>query len=184
MTPKLLNILLLICSAVLYYLFITPLYSGVSSGVWSPGEKSVKALIKQKSGYETTLLEADKVVSQAKILQKKYENYDEETKRKIMLMVPESVDSILLDELTRIVSDSGPVEGITIRNKGEGEYIVSFSVITTYTQFKTFITYWEKSMRLFSLQSVTFSPGKNDEALIKFNVEFSTYYMGRKPASY
>lgn len=178
MTPKLLNILLLTLSYVLYHYFVGPLYTGDGTGLWSPGENNIKSLRALNSSYTATIDEANKLVSQAKILQKQYDSYDEATLHKLEIMVPDKVDTlVLLDELNRLMSDSGPVDTLGVKDKGNGEYQVSFTVYTTYTKFKQFITYWEKSMRLFSLQTVNFSPGKKEEEVVKFTVEFTTYYM-------
>ncbi len=94
-------------------------------------------------------------------------------------MVPISVNEIkLMSELTNIGLKSGvPIENMGIKDKGSGVYSVSFSVVTTYTNFKRVIAIWEKNMRLFTLESVSFIPGKTEEEPIKFSVELSTYYM-------
>lgn len=178
MSPKLLNILLIIATGTLYYLFINPIYSGIDTGIWSPGEENIKSLIVLRDQYDATIKGIDGISSKANALQKRYDSFDDETKTKMMIMVPDSINTIkLLSELTSIADQAGfPLDSIGVKDRG-GEYSVSFTVVTTYTKFKDFITHWEKSMRLFTLQSVTFSPGKTDEDALKFNVDLTTYYL-------
>lgn len=178
MTPKLLNILLLTLSLVLYFYFVKPVYTGVNPGLWSPGEQNIQALIKKNADYDVAINTIDSVIKKAEELKRKYESFTEETKANIEIMVPTSIETlVMLDELTRVVEDTGPVDSIGIKDKGGGEYAVNLTVLLSYTQFKQFMTYWERNMRLYNIQSVSFSPGKREEDIIKFNVELATYYL-------
>lgn len=177
MSPKLLNVLLIISSVVLYYYVVDPLYSGADMGLISP-DKSIQKLVEERETYNKTIKAVPEVIKKANDTRKQYEDLSEEDKKKILVMVPVAVNDIkLMSEITNIGSKSGVMlENMGIKDKG-GEYSISFSVMTTYTNFKNIMKYWENSMRLFTLQSVTFSPGKTPEDIIKFNVDLSTYYM-------
>ena len=146
------------------------------------GENNIQSLIKENGDYDETLKGIDDLVAKANSFQKQYGSLSDETKAELKIMVPDTVDSIkLLSELTNLADKAGiPLETIGIKDDNQGEYSIGFSVQTTYTKFKQFITYWEKSMRLLTLQSVAFSPGKTDEDTIKFNVSLSTYYLNAK----
>lgn len=178
MTPKLLNILLIVLSWLLYSYVVDPLYSGTSSFLFDDGQ-GFKSLIEKRNAYDKTIEEVPKIIKQANDAKKVFDTLPEEDKKKILTMVPVSVNDIkLMSEVTNIGNESGvPLDGMDIKDKGNGLYIVSFTVTTTYTNFKNIIKVWENSMRLFTLESVTFSPGKTEEDPIKFNVELSTYYM-------
>lgn len=177
MKPRDLNILLIVASVALYYLIISPLYSGGSSLLFESGQ-DITTLTKTRDTYDKTIEEVPRLIALGQNLKKEYDSIQEEDRKKILTMVPVSVDEIkLLSEITNIGAESGVIlDGMGIKDMG-GEYSVSFNVSTTYTNFKNIITFWEKSMRLFTLQSVTFTPGKTDMDPIKFSVALSTYYM-------
>lgn len=177
MSPKVLNIFLLVISYILYSYVVSPLYFGKES-VISFGE-NVPALIKLNNTYDATLSEVEVIIKGAKDAKAQYESISSDDRKNMLIMVPESIDEIkLMKELTLSVVDTGiPLDGMAVKEKGGGEYAVSFSVITTYTKFKMYMNYWENSMRLYSLKSVSFNPGKTEDDEIKFSVELSTYYM-------
>lgn len=178
MTPKLFNILLIILSWLLYSYVVDPLYSGTTSFLFDDGQ-SFKSLTEKRNAYDKTIEEVPKMIKQAETARKTFDAIADDDKKKILTMVPTGINEIkLMSEVTNIGNESGvPLDNMGIRDKGNGEYSVAFSVSTTYTNFKNVIKVWENSMRLFTLQSVTFSPGKTEEEPIKFNVELSTYYM-------
>ena len=178
MTPKLFNILLLTLSAALYYAVINPLYFNSGSVFFSESE-NIQALKEKRDTYDKTIAAVPGLISQAKLSMEQYNALSEDDRKKIMTMVPVEVDEIkLMSELTNIGVASGvPIDGMGIKDKGNGVYSVSFDILTTYANFKNIMAYWENSMRLFTLQSVSFAPGKNEEEPIKFTIELSTYYM-------
>ncbi len=178
MSPKLLNILLIISSWVLYNYVIDPLYFGTDSFFIESGQ-DIKGLVQKSKTYDKTIEIVPGLIKQAKLDQENFENILEKDKKNILVMVPVSVNEIkLMNEIANIGTDSGLVlDGMGVKDKGGGFYSISFSVITTYTKFKKFITYWENSMRLLTLQSVSFSPGKTEEDEVKFSVELTAYYM-------
>lgn len=178
MTPKLLNILLLALSWFLYSYVVDPLYAGTPSFIFEPGQ-GVRDLVKKRNSYDKTIQEVDNLIGEATSAKIAYDNIQDSDKENILVMVPTAVNEIkLMSELTNIgVKSEVPLETMGVKEKAKGTYSVSFTVTTTYTNFKRMITFWEKSMRLFTLQSVTFSPGKTEEDPIKFTVELSTYYM-------
>lgn len=184
MTPKLLNILLIIISGVLYIYVVNPLYSGTDSFFFASGQ-DIKSLTTKLATYDATIAEVPNIIKKAKDAKDQYDKISEDDRKKILTMVPVSVNDIkLMSEITNIGTEAlTPIDGMGVKDKGlaknskEGEYSVSFTVLTTYTNFKKMMAYWESSMRLFRLQSVSFSPGKTEEEPIKFSVELSTYYM-------
>jgi hypothetical protein len=178
MSPKSLNILLILTSFVLYFYVVKPLYTGANSGVWTPGEDSIQGLIAKKERYENTSRVVDDLIKKANKFKEEYEAFDAETLQNMSIMVPDSVNNLkLLSEMTKIARDNNLViDGLGIRDKG-GEYSVSFSMSATYQQFKELIKFYERSKRLLALQSVTFNPPKNEHDDAKFILEFSTYYL-------
>ncbi len=179
MSPKLLNILLIVSSYVLYFYIAVPIYTGAVSILLTPGENNIKSLIEKKEKYVLANESIETLITEAKSIQGKYDAFDQATKDKIMIMIPESIDNIkLLSELTRIANENGiTLDSLSVKEKGGGEYAVNLTMMATYSQFKEFITYYENSMRLLALQSVNFSPSKNETDEYKFSVEFLTYYL-------
>lgn len=178
MTPKLLNTLLLGISFFLYTYVASPLYYGKTSMLFPEGE-SIKMLTEKNSTYTKTIEALPALTAKAIAAEAAYKSIGEKDKNTILVMVPTEINEIkLMSEITDIGAATGlPLDSMGIKDKGNGEYSVSFSVVTTYTNFKTIMKFWENSMRLFRLQSVTFSPGKKEDDPIKFSVELSTYYM-------
>ncbi len=183
MSPKLLNILLLVASFVLYYYVINPLYFGAASNFFDV-EKSIPRLTERVNTFDKTIAAVKTVKAHSEESFAKYSTLTEEDKKKILTMVPVEVNDIKLmselvkiSELTKSEGDQGvAMDGMGIKDKG-GLYSVSFNINTTYANFKKMMKIWESSGRLFSMQSVTFNPGKTEEDLIKFNIELYTYYM-------
>lgn len=177
MSPKYLNLLLLILSWVLYSYIVNPLYSGTESLLFPPSD-SISTLTHTRDTYDKTIDAIPGLIAQSIAAKKQYESISADDKKNILVMVPVAVNDIkLMSELTNIGAATVPLDGMSIKDKGNGEYSVSFSIMTTYTNFKKVMAEWERSMRLFRLESVAFSPGKTEEEIIKFNVELSTYYM-------
>lgn len=182
MSKKLLNIFLLLATAVMYFMFISPLYKG-TGGVFSLGE-GIKTLSTTKAEYDVALAEADNIIEDARQKLEGYRKITEEEKRKMMIMVPQSVDTIrLLHELDRLsvttglAFDSLSVAELSKSSNGVGSIGVSINVKTTYSQFKRFTEVLERSMRLFSIKSVTFTAPETEGDLISFGVMLETYYL-------
>lgn len=181
MSPKLLNLLLLISSGALYYLVISPVYTGESSGVFEIPGDSIQALIKKEADYDATIQTAKDTVTLSKKIKKEYAVFDDATKEKMSIMVPDTINEVkLLNEITKMAILLGlPIDNLGVKDTNGGEYNVYFTVETTYVEFKNFMSKFEKSARLYTLQSVSFPPGKRDEDIIKFTVALSTYYMNK-----
>lgn len=182
MSKSLLNLLLIVASFAVYYLIIGPVYSGVG-GVWQPADNvaSLKSLSKQ---YDETLTQAQTLSSQADTLRAEYARVTDEQKAAMQIMVPDSIDKVrLLSEVHSIIQQSGFApqelaysEGSAASN-GRGSAAVSFSVKTTYPQFKRLMDNFEKSKRLFSIQNVTFVTPTNPGEFITYQVKLETYYL-------
>jgi len=182
MSSKLLNLLLLVASFAVYYVVISPLYSG-DGQVWKP-EQGVASLMASNKQYEKTVAQADTLYLQANELRTQYSAIDDDAKQKINVMVPKNIDAIrLLSEFNIIASGTGiSPSAVTYTDTPQtktspGAYKIAFTVTTTYEKFKEFMRAYEKSLRLYSLQSVTFSSPDEKTGLITFQVELNTFYL-------
>jgi hypothetical protein len=182
MSKSLLYLLLIISTFAVYYLIIGPLYTG-TGGVWQPAE-SVQALQVLNRQYDETLMQADSLRAEAQTLQKEYQNISDDQKAEMKIMVPDSIDKVrLLSEVSSILVQSGfsaqdlaYSEG-AVRTDGRGSAALSFTVKTTYPRFKELMDTFEKSMRLFSIQGVTFSAPDKETDLTSYSVRLETYYI-------
>lgn len=184
MSPKILNIFLIISSFVIYFYVAKPLYSGSNSFLISPGN-DIKSLTSKRADYDKTIEAVSDVFKQSDVAKKQYENLSDIDKKNILTMVPVTVDEIkLMSEITNLAVLSGiKMENMGIKDRGVnkkdnfGEYTASFNFFDTYSNFKKSMVVWENSMRLFKIDSVSFTPPATEDELIKFNVSLSTYYM-------
>jgi hypothetical protein len=182
MSKNLLNTLLLVASFALYYVVINPLYTGAGS-VWQPAQ-SIGALRASDDDYTETLRQAEELFKQAETLNKQYESVSSETKEKMKLMVPDTIDAVrMINEVNYIANQTGLTLGdlsYTQNTNATGPkatYSVSFSVKTTYTKFKELMANYETSLRLFQIQSVTFSVPEKQGELTNFQVKMETYHL-------
>lgn len=182
MSKNLLHLLLIISTFALYFVVIKPLYTG-AGGVMQP-EQSIQRLQLLNRQYDDTLSQADSLFSQAETLRAQYSKITDADKAKMAIMVPDSIDKVhLLSEVRSVGEDAGfALSDIMYTEVGnaldsKGVVSISFSVKTTYPRFKALMDNFEKSMRLFSVDSVSFSsPGKEGE-LTTYQVKLLTYYL-------
>jgi hypothetical protein len=182
MSKNILNLLLLVLTFSTYYLFISPLYSGAGT-IWQP-ERGITALKELNTQYDETLGQADTLNSQAKSLSDDYTNIPEDQKARMKIMVPDSVDKVrLLSEFDGILQTAGltsknlAVSDNPVAGERQGAVGITFSVRTTYPVFKNLMERIEKSMRLYSIQSVSFSAPEKESDLTEYTVRLETYYI-------
>jgi Tfp pilus assembly protein PilO len=181
MSKKLLNILLLTATFALYYLVMAPVYKG-TGGPWQP-DKTVQMLKQENNQYTEAVIQADSLYSQAETLKAQYSAISDDQKKTMLVMVPDSIDKVrLLSEVNSIASSVGlPFTGLTasdgsVGQNGRSSIAISFSVKTTYPKFKDLMATLEKSMRLFSVQSIAFV-APDDAGLTQYQVKLETYYL-------
>lgn len=183
MSKNLLNLLLIVTAFAVYYLAIGPLYSG-TGGVWQPSN-SISTLQAMNTQYDATLGQADGLYSQAQTLRAQYANVSLDAKAKMEIMVPNSIDKIrLLDEVDSIGKQTGLAFDSLAYSEGSsggtvplGTAGISFTVKTNYPKFKELMDNFEKSLRLFSIQSVSFAAAAKEGDLITYQVKLGTYYL-------
>lgn len=183
MSPKLINILLLVSTFAVYYLLMVPIWSGNGS-LWTPTGGGINTLRSTESQYIDASLKATDLFDQGNELKSQYKDVSDEIKQKMILMVPLKIDKIrLLSEIDNIASQSDialsnvSVNEVSSSDKLKGSYDVSFSVKTTYPEFKKFMRNYENSLRLFTLESVNFSAPEKVDGPIDFKVLLKTYYL-------
>ncbi len=196
MSPKILNILLVVLSGVLYMYVIDPLYTG-NGTLWVPSGSisTLKALNEQ---YSATLAQIDTVQQGVDGLHNDYSKLSVEDQEKIKTMLPNTVDEIKLrHEVLTIAAKSGL--GVALQNlnvkksqipyKGYPYYVVTFSLQSRYTPFKKLIEAYDRNLRFYNLETVSLSRkaellednlAKNsfiDKDVLDISVKFRVYQM-------
>lgn len=151
--------------------------------MWQPA-LSTTSLQKVNMQYDETLKQADAIISQADELKAQYARVSNDQKAKMAIMVPDSIDKVrLLSEVKNIEKQTGfslgelaYSDGNTLSN-GRGAAGISFSVKTTYPKFKELMDTFEKSLRLYSIQSISFNVPEKEGDPISYQVKLETYYI-------
>jgi hypothetical protein len=161
MSPKLLNILLVLIPVALYFAYIDPMYSGQPGLIWTPDDSIVSLQSKNKQ-YDNALQQVPLVISEIEKLNKDYLAISDEARAKALMLLPDRIDPVKLrNEVTSIGNKSNiAITGLSVAVDGRddykelGSYAVSFSVKSRYPAFKKFLENYEKSMRLFIPESI------------------------------
>jgi hypothetical protein len=164
MSPKLLNILLVIVPIVLYIGYIDPVYTGASGLIWTP-EKSIFALKSENVQYANTLKQVSLVEDEMNKIYKDYQSVGQATTTKALMLLPDRIDAIKLrSEVLAIANKTGvAIDGLNITEGGSksvtdkdlGYYTVTFSTKARYPVFKVLMSNYEKNLRFFYLESAS-----------------------------
>ena len=196
MSPKMLNILLILIPVFLYYGVFVPLYNGGTGIFWTP-EYTIGALQSQNVSYANALNQVNSVVSGIKKINDDYVAIPQETKDKITVMLPDSLDKVKLrNEVDAIANKAGVALGsvavaddpASLRaNKDIGAYIVSFTVRSRYPAFKNLMEQYEKNLRFYNINTISIKrptdggvgqPGVfSDKEALAILVSFRVYYL-------
>ena len=146
MSPKLLNVFLVLIPTVLYYGVISPLYTGEAGLIWTP-ESSIATLKAQNVQYANTINQISLVEQGVTTLNKEYASLDQSILDKTAIMLPDTIqDQVKLrNEILNIANKSGvALNGVSLtidpknRDQYVGNYIISFTFKARYAVFKKF----------------------------------------------
>lgn len=162
MSPKLLNIILILVPTALYLGFITPILEGTSGLGWAP-ERTIAALQSQNVAYANALNQVGEIERSAQKINKDFLAITPEIQATTSIMLPNSIDPIKLrSEVITIADNAGiAISGLSVVptilvGKGNVEaYTVSFSLKTRYATFKKIMEVYEKNLRFFIISSIT-----------------------------
>ncbi len=170
MSPKLLNLLLVILPFVLYYGYIDPMYNGTPGLAWT-FENTIPVLKAKNVQYENSIGQIDLIQRSADNLNKDYKAIDPKVIEKLNTLLPSSVDPIKLrNDVVSIAAKSG----VAITNlvveldpRDQNVYKINFNIKARYSLFKMFMADYEKSTRMFVLTGMRISrieaSGVNDK---------------------
>ena len=157
MSPKLLNILLVLAPLVLYYGYLNPLYTGEEGFIWTPPQ-SIFALKARNDQYANAINQIDLIAEGANKLTKDYNAIDPEILAKTKILLPDSIDPIKLrNEVISIANKSGiAIRGLKLEPDSKtidpslGSYTIAFSINAHYEPLKQLLEAYERNLRLYS----------------------------------
>lgn len=195
MSPKLLNILLILIPVMLYYGVFNPLYTGNPGLIWAP-ESSIAGLQGANVQYANTISLVSEVQAGIKKINGDYKTVEATTTKKIEAMLSDKIDPIKLKkEVITIAEVKGvAINAVTVRDEtrfpisGVGSYLVSFSFKARYPTIKALLQEYERSTRFYTIESLSVTRQElkglseieiknNDTEALQTQVEYRVYYL-------
>lgn len=170
MSPKLLNILLVIAPVVLYMVLIKPFVTGTGT-FWVP-EMSIKDLQRVNAEYSAALSNTTVIENGIEAIHKDYLKIDTNILNKNAQMLPDQIDEARLrNEIVAIATKQGiAIDSLDVVKDKRGTktadfYSITFSLRSRYPAFKKLLEEYEKSTRFYHIESLSISRQKDvDEA--------------------
>lgn len=156
----------------------------------SPNYDKVKALMSQKSDYETITQNIQDLEKRRDELVVQEQNFPVEDLDKLSKVLPDNADSVSLAknldfiagrygisiksvQVSNLLNQGGAID---IGNGKAYEPIeVSFAFTASYSNFRKFMADLEKSLRLSDVKGITFTA--NDQGVYDFNIKITTYWL-------
>lgn len=174
-------IILIFISGGLFITWIDPQYQLVK-------EKQI-----EKSRYDETLAKTVEIREFRKTIQSKYNTIDTESLDRLSKMLPTHVDNIrlILDvnnvanargmtirDIRIDLQDTTAADKINVSDKGlYGSVGFRFTIVTTYDNFKAFISDLSSSLRVIDVTSVEISDIKDEKDFYRFGIGIKTYWL-------
>lgn len=172
----------------------------VSVGVFfffiDPQKKELDNLIQEKNKNDQTIERARDLRQARGKLQESYNGISEDERRKLLQIVPDTVDNVrLILDINNIANKygivlkgisifGGPIQESTEVNRGArandsgqlfGTIQLSFSFSASYDIFKLFLKDLEDSMRLVDITDFTVS--SSDSNFYNYSITLNTYWL-------
>jgi len=195
--------------------FITPfILLGVSITAFfmyiNPAYKDIQELRSKQSSYDEALNNSNKLQTVKEELVNKYNNFQADDVKRLKKMLPDSVDNIrLIIDIDGIASKYGmkltnvkysvasktnkedsniptPVDMTNVfRDKPYDSFDLEFSTKGSYSNFISFVTDMEKSLRIVDINSISFSSIEGDTSTTpsninspyKYDFKIKTYWL-------
>ena len=182
MSPKLLNILLILALVVMYYGLFEPMYTGQPGIVWSP-ESSIAELQLKNVQYTNAINLVSAAILGIKKINEDYKAVPVATITKVEAMLPDVIDRFKLrNEVISIANNAGvAITGLSIAENGANtnqnikSYIISFEVKARYALLKKLLQVYENNIRFYTIDSFTIGTadqkGLSPEDLLVFDKE-------------
>lgn len=168
MSPKLLNILLVMAPVVLYMALIKPLITGVGT-FWSP-EMPIAELQRVNAEYSAALSNTEVIERDIAAIYKDYTALKPEILEKNSQMLPEKLDEAKIrNEIVAIATKQGiAIDALDVVRDKKGSkladfYTISFSLRSRYPAFKRLLEEYDKSIRFYHIDSLSIARQKDDD---------------------
>lgn len=163
MSPKLLNILLVLIPAILYYFVYVPLTTGNPSAIFTP-VASISSLQATNVQYTNTLSLISKIQTDIKKVNDDYKTLDIASTTKVEMMLPDSLNQLKLRREVTAISDSVGIgiKGLNVKEDKSssanlGAYVVEFSFKARYKNIKLLLEEYEKNKRFYTIETLRIS---------------------------
>ena len=182
MSPKLLNVLLLLIPVVMYYGFIEPMITGNPGMVWTPSN-SIKGLQATNVQYINAANIVSTITMDMKKVNKDYLDISTSTIEKVGIMLPDTIDIFKLrkevvsiaDKVGVSIADPAITENPRNTDQSVQSYLITFALKAKYPKIKELLQEYEKNMRFYSVESMTIKikdkKGLSAEELLSFDSE-------------
>ena len=174
--------ILLIGSAIAIFYFIT-----------DPSYQEIKRLTIERESYNNALDNAKKLQAVRDELLAKYNAFPSTDLDRLEHMLPNNVDNVrLVLEIDRMAAKYGmsikniKISGDTDRGKERsligkddklyGTLALDFSVDGPYSNFNSFLSDLEKSLRIVDIDGISFSASE-ERSVYQYNVKIKTYWL-------
>lgn len=182
MSPKLLNIFLILATVAIYYMVVVPLYTGKGT-LFNPGY-GLRELQTKKAEANVAIEQLNTIIQDSEKLKSEYKSITEEDKEMLSVMVPNRSDVVRLNSEfdsmftdLNIKPDNFSVSNSQTSNPESGEYTISFSVAVTYEEFKRIVDGLDKSKRLLVLSSAGVSASEKIDEPKSFLLTYKSYFV-------
>ncbi len=161
MSPKLLNVLLVLAPVMLYNFVYLPLTTGEPSVLVSP-EASISSLQSTRVQYINNLNLISEIQTSLKRINDDYKSVDPASSTKAELMLPDKIDQLKLRREVINIADAAGValKDVSVKedkgsNAAVGSYLVDFSFVSRYKEAKLLLGEYEKNKRFYTIESLT-----------------------------
>jgi Tfp pilus assembly protein PilO len=166
---------LILISAGLFYTFISPQYD------------KIKALQAQAGEYANVIQSVNDLKDTRDSLLTKYQSLPKSELDKLGRILPDHVDTVKLAldidtiaskygiSIKNIKVDSEIPNAIVTSGSSYETIKVNFNFITSYSNFRRFLTDLEASLRLIDITSIGFD--SSDNGLYQYEISFNTYWL-------
>jgi hypothetical protein len=168
MSPKLLNILLIIAPVVLYLMVIKPLVTG-EGDLWSP-EMSIPVLQRVNSDYSNALNNISSIQEGLESIYKDYQKVNVDILNKNAQLFSSELDEAKIrNEVVAIAAKQGiAIDSLSVLKDNRGAkiadfYSVTFTLRSRYPAFKKMLEEYDKSTRFYHIDSLSITRRKVEE---------------------
>lgn len=177
-------IFLILASVGIFYGYTNSHYQGQANG-----SKNIVSLMDERKQYLNVLDKSSEFIEETNKLTKINNELSNDDLERLKKLLPDHIDNVRLiidiDEMAskygfrmgNIKIDNGAVSGDVVESdsKPYGTTILSFSITTSYSKFRSFVKDLEKSLRIFDITSVSFTA--NDTGNYDYNLVIKTYWI-------